>query len=325
MNNELQNSTNTALTLNDILSLFSFDFIKWSNLDAKYQKNEKNGKTLEGDHFKVFYTCNKDKIPKIQNVLNFPNSYISGHQLSPINNNQNDISVLVKQAKEDEIIREVIASQILNYYNCETAFYFGTIGSKLNPYNSISIDFISPDENFYTLQNLDFYDIWEIKDSIAEFNPNCRTSINPMPIILQNASIKQRENLIRSFVRSYMVRTILLRDSDHTNYNQGILINPKKKIYSFINFDYENAFSEGNLENEHRLSLKYIFNEYPDIYNEIFVKSLEIYNLLLSLPSPNSSTRGKLLKRFKSSLDEFIKFSKLEYEDVEFDVSQKSI
>jgi len=259
--------------LDEIINVLTIQKAKWEDINpSQFDIVDQDASKLEGSHYKNFYLCNSNSIPNlIKNTFSKKNNYIT--YFSNITNEgiiPEKVSVLIKSENN---IKEVLASQILNYLGCNTAFNF-FIKSRNPKENYLgSVDFISENEQFETLKNLNIIWTYDLNAMIIQIDDK-----NTFP----NISQQKRKELKEQIVKSFLTRICVLADYDFDDYNCGILQNKDSNHINFINFDYELClkgigFTQKNYINQIMFTA---FTDFPSIYREFISKITEIYNVL---------------------------------------------
>ena len=209
--------------------------------------------------------------------------------------------------KQEFATKDVFISRLFNYLRIPTVYYFNTIEqlpntSILNPNwktNTISIDFISNNEEFST-----FYEQNEFPDDTIE---SWLTSIDriiekhfatrPYPMYSLSEIRDTKENLERQFVETYLVRKLLINDTDFSHHNFGILINKQTQNISLApNFDLEYGLNKLNINSllySVPENMKFIYERYPDLIMSFMEKSRN----LITPDNSNQSPLDKLLNQ----------------------------
>ena len=257
--------------LNEIINVLTIQKTKWESINpTHFDLTDKDATKLDGSHYKNFYLCNSNSIPNLaESTFSKTNNYVT--YFSNISNEglvPEKISVLIKC---ENSIKEVLASQILNYFGCNTAFNF-FIKTKNAKENYLgSIDFISENEQFETFKNLNIIWTYDLNGILAQINDK-----NTFP----NISHQNRKNLKKEIIKSFLTRICVLDDFDFDNYNCGILLNKKTNYVKFINFDYELSLAGNSQEKYINEVMLTAFTDFPSIYREFISKTTEIYNVL---------------------------------------------
>ena len=188
----------------------------------------------------------------------------------------------------------MFASQILNYFGCNTAFNF-FITTKNPKENYLgSIDFISDNEEFKTLKDLNLIWTCDLNGMLSQINDN-----KTFPQISQ----QNRKNLKEQLIKSFLTRVCVLTDYDFDNYNCGILTNKETNNITFVNFDYELSLT-GNAQKKHINEVMLTaFTDYPKMYREFIFKTTELFNVLNDVNlNNNDKNYNKLISNLKENL-----------------------
>ena len=85
--------------------------------------------------------------------------------------------------------------------------------------------------------------------------------------------------IVKDYVYSFAIRKLVLDDIDFYENNCGILID--EHTIKYINFDYENTFSNSyNFTNPSK-TLKYMQDNFPDVFKKFEKKSDMIFHTLV--------------------------------------------
>ena len=293
---------------------------------------------VRGTRYKQFVRCSSDVFEDLINELRtnpncsyvtYMNDVIKGGYIPQF------LSILKKEKRDDLQYREkdrygighladICASRVLNYFECPTAYE--TILDIDGEVFGCSVDFNNPDEDFYILSGLNgnygcygkndlVESIYRIGDGLYGFKLN--------QFIKQCKLNKVKENTINfedmmtqyeeDYIYSWLIRVLVLNDSDFRYYNLGLIHNTKDNTIRMApNFDFEYCFNdirEDVWSSRNINNLQYIASNYPNVYSK-FVSKLE---QLLSRENGKSKVR-KILEsvigneeRAKPFLEDFRK------------------
>ena len=185
-----------------------------------------------------------------------------------------DNTRLCNTDSNEYISQEVLAAQLLNYYGINTCHNIVAHDKISDKYNLLSVDFVEPDTEFYTFDEMNY---------ILGFNID-RDILYQLPALYHADEIKevgkdQIDKICSQYVYSFLIRKLIFKDNDFSHTNCGILKH-KDGTLDFINFDYEFCFDIIDFEDFGTFSdskiehiLKTISKQYPDVLKEFIEKS----------------------------------------------------
>jgi len=280
--------------VNKIVDLFQVERPTWDSLNLEMYDEviEDYNNMLYGHAFKQFYRCDSKVLkPLTQQLLSDKNSpYIT--QISKVVKEDGiipeKVSVLIKYSDKKKVLKEVIATKILNYFGVKTPYNF-YVQDNQKPEGAYlgSVDLISEDEKFYTMADLEisFYEnIDWMFENIDTLNiQNNKRTYAPMFSQTKKAKVyENKEKIKQDLVMSYLVRGVLLNDMDFTSANCGFLLNSKTDEIKIVDFDFELALSDirDYPDDLYRTNISYIMKNYPKIYRDFFNKVIEIISVI---------------------------------------------
>ena len=218
--------------------------------------------------------------------------------IDDIENHPKYLSALIKQAPLDQqYMCEIFAPRIFNEFRVPVVFNTTCKDSDGEEY-VVSLDFIKPNERLFLLDeacgNSQFGVELTLKESLEDFNAFVDYCSDKHQC---TQTRKQKIDLEKQFIRSYLLRILLLADWDFSTKNVGLLINEKTgQMRLAPNFDLEYCFmSEFPVEED----LMFAYEKYPEIV-EKFCKKVEQFS------------KGKLFakSKFETMLE---KYSSIDY------------
>ena len=267
----------------DISGLMEFDYVDQDDENYLDGHLQKRFVMLDKQYFSRYFDM-------IKNNLN-SNSYVS--YLDPMNIGLGEIpknlSVLVKEISlyglfDDykEVVKvfgEVFAPKILNYFGCKTVCNaFCDNGN--NSLYVLSLDFIKHDCEYIPASLVD--DNLEVSGSC--FMGENLSCIDEKIFLLKNMARLEgfgeiscdNQAIKENYIKSYLVRTLLLGDGDFHTKNYGFIIDKKdKKIIDAPNHDFEFLFTTIFPHMLYsRENIEYIIKNYPEIMSD-FLKKLQ--------------------------------------------------
>ena len=257
---------------------------------------------VRGTRYKQFVRCSSDVFEDLINELrNNPKcSYVTYmNDLIKSGYIPQFLSILKKEKRDDLQYREkdrygighladICASRILNYFECPTAYE--TMLDIDGEVFGCSVDFNNPDEDFYILSGLNnvwgvygkndlVESLYRIEDSLYAFKNNQFIQISESG--KQNNEIDYEDMMKQyeeDYIYSWLIRVLVLSDSDFRFYNLGLIHNTKDNTIRMApNFDFEYCFNdirEDVWTSTNMNNLKFIASNYPNVYKK-FVDKLE--------------------------------------------------
>ena len=190
------------------------------------------------------------------------------------------ISALYKYTDIDIGLREVIASRIMNYFEIPTSYEMLVKVDDRN-YGVLSADYVPSGKEMYTLGDFRIY-----TDRSVELDHNTildRMDIvykskrrdNPLPHVNSSQEFKnQVHSILEDYMYGYLVRTIILGDSDFHQDNCAILFDEDKiSIDQLIHFDYDGSLRTNKMNyGLTHTDLKFVATMYPHIFKKFVSK-----------------------------------------------------
>lgn len=234
---------------------------------------------LHNGYFSKFFREAKKRQTSYQTYLN-DEDLLQG--IKPEN-----VSVLIKEIGQvyglyneidvKKMYSEALGSRVLEFFGLKTAYNRAICdGSK---YYVASIDFLKPANYFFTVEEI------APRNEIATYFP-LKHNID---MLLKDADILKREicesfgvtdvllnkeQIARDFVSTYLVRVMLLGDTDFKGVNYGLIFNrAKNEIVTAPNYDLEYALgtpAKGLLNFDE--NFRFVKENYPDILDDFFKK-----------------------------------------------------
>ena len=192
------------------------------------------------------------------------------------------IHEVIGEIGEVGALREVLSSQILNYFGCPTVY--NAIVETLNKDNNvefkvISADFMEGDKVFSTFDDYRCEISQGLEFAIKNINNKILNKIKTI-------SNEEKQKFIRDFIKTYFVRGYVLNDGDFYHCNIGQIVDPYQHKISLINFDYECSFCQWHqnsmLVNQKikrfQKDIDYLRTHFPSEYKELMedLKTLNI-------------------------------------------------
>lgn len=241
---------------------------------------------IGGERSKRFVRFSGDVFSElIEEIQNNPNTSFDTYLNEVIKEGYTPeyVSVLIKKpnnimTKVDEYglghFRDVIASKVLNYFECPTTYEtLVKIDGKLK---SCSVDFNKPDEDLYMAHDLLPHQgvmPWDLDDSQFYLTHKFNKLANELDI--DDSNNEMFAKLMDDYIYSYLVRKIVIQDSDYGFHNMGIIHNKKENIlYMAPNFDFEYCFMiddyKENLSANRYIvdTFKYVKKYYPKVFDK---------------------------------------------------------
>jgi len=271
MEESIVNKLNEVLAYNED-KLYKVELEGYGDMSLKKDK-------FDGKHVKNFFRLNSlNLLPFLEKISNINHNYITYfNNILPEGNIPNHISVLMKKLNKKQIISEVIGAKITEYFGLNTPINFAMFTGKDDSRKDfvISVDFVSENEMF---DSLDDYQLeYEKGIDIKGFFEDYRIMMqdNSDFDFVSEDRVKELENEI---MLSFLVRDVLLGDSDFCSLNLGFLLNETDKKIKLINFDYEDAFVIKNLTSKHYEIIDYAIKNHPNVYQNFINKVNTILN-----------------------------------------------
>lgn len=236
---------------------------------------------LDGNLTKRFAMIDKkyfeDYIKSIKTGSSSFSSYIENADIKN-DTYPSKFSVLLKKSSMRNIYVDVVCSRLMDFFEVDTVFnqVLNDEAYSKTPYQLMaSIDFIKPNEEFYSLFEIDCNNSFNRFSKFEEIEKSVRQILKIFSrkhIVLNNK--KENEKIIEDILYSFFVRRFILGDNDVRSGNFGILFNLKTHKVRFApNFDFNAAFLQHNYCKD---ALIYLMNNYSNIYNKLILKFNEL-------------------------------------------------
>ena len=272
----------------DILKYFKPDIIDKRQLNIEeYDESDLDGNNkLIGHMNKRFVRIDTSAIPMfVQELQSNPNCcYVScANDVIKEGIVPEKISVMLKTGKgnfQRRMInnggsslefRESIASKLLNWLECPTCYNF--VVRDGNVVYVASVDFISDNEKFYSLEDFEMRWSYDLKKMFNDLN----SIIDKFEFNSEEDKLNNKKQVFDDFMYTLLIREALLSDGDYHTGNIGLLYNEKEKSLKFVNFDMEFLFLSPNLLYRLKPAMSSIRTEYPNVYNKFIDKTRQIY------------------------------------------------
>ena len=286
----------------DIDSLHEFDLV-----------DEQHGNELVGHLNKRFVRLHRaymkdyfDVVKKSQNC-----SFVSYLENEDIKNDfiPKNLSVLVKKMisipsdKESAYLKivkkrtfaEVVCPKILNFYGCETVFNECLVTDNIYV---LSLDFIKPNQTYYALMdlkgNFQFLANGRVDNNVDAFKKQIEQLkhliANNENLFFKKQPTADVDEMTEKLVYSWLIRCILLGDTDFSSKNFGLIYdNVKNEITSAPNYDFEfcvkvlrpDFVAKNGMIDPHGYfaNIKYVMENYPSVYKKFIEKTKMISSL----------------------------------------------
>jgi len=235
------------------------DFITNYDLIEKY--------TLDGHCTKQFAMINKSQLEhyfrQAKKRNNHFETYLEDKDIISTQIPQN-ISILIKKENYNDIALEIYGCKVLNFFGVPTCYNF-PIKDKFGNFLLGSIDFIKPNEEFYTYAQYSRGEIFSGTDSLKQINYSGVIAINEFSKRhLLFLSKSKKEELLKELIYSATIRKLVLGDSDFRSGNFGLLYNKKSHtLRNSPNFDFDYLFKSYP---NHEQELRWLKAYYPELY-----------------------------------------------------------
>lgn len=237
------------------------------------------------------------------------------------NNSISTYSIILKEDKVLDIECEVLGSRIFNFYGLPTVYnkrFDEKKGKAIVDSYVASVDCLKPNERFYDLFDIAFIGGGNLLSIQAEgLDKTINGITKAVSWYLDKLKIRYTDEQLQDFksfiVYSYMVRVLLLNDSDYRNGNAGIIVNEKDNYFRpFPNFDYNLLFDCKT--NEDRLKLiEDIAVSYPEVLDDFLAKTENFVTMkgedkqspcedIFNESIKRKSARENLLEKFYSNV-----------------------
>lgn len=266
------------MTKEEILNIFKVDLKN----EGDYEKYDDDlNSVIDGIHQKDFIRADKNHF---EEVFKKRKNKKSDSYITYIDNIRKEgiapekLSTLKKYMLGPlTATKETIASKLLNYFDCPTA-YNSAVEKNLSNNRGFmvySLDFISENESFENilrLINLDedrIYTIWPVLEDYLKKRFFGKSETFNEDLL----------KLKKDFIKSHFIREFIIGDRDIGTHNFGLLTNEKTNRFRFISFDFESTFCEQRYKNDH-FNMEYMFRKQPELVKEIYDKCMELKSVL---------------------------------------------
>ena len=247
-----------------------------------------------------------------------------------------NVSVLIKEIGQmyglyneielKKMYSEAIGSRVLDFFGCKTVYNRAICdGAK---YYVASIDFLKPAHYFFSAGEI------APRNEIATYFPlkhNINVLLDDVDILKKEICsafgvqdvVVDKEQIVKDFVSSYLVRVMLLGDTDFKSANYGLIYDrSKNEIVTAPNYDFEFALGTPakHLSNFDE-NFRFIQENYPDSLNEFFEKLEDFaknrliigpkYKGIVHKEIDNEVVRNSFNKFFELNADYIFKFREL--------------
>ena len=106
-----------------------------------------------------------------------------------------------------------------------------------------------------------------------------------------------KDKLFSDFAYSYLIRRVLLGDTDFQPWNLGLLVNEKDEYIKMVNFDFEYCFRNARLIPSVEQDLKFAKTFFPNEYAKFLEKVDEVRMILPRLKDLEDQTIFMALKK----------------------------
>ena len=292
--------TNTVLIETDgnydiqtIIALFDSSYASMNDSDTQFKKL---------NYMKDYF----DVVKKSQNC-----SFVSYLENEDIKNDfiPKNLSVLVKKMisipsdKESAYLKivkkrtfaEVVCPKILNFYGCETVFNECLVTDNIYV---LSLDFIKPNQTYYALMdlkgNFQFLANGRVDNNVDAFKKQIEQLkhliANNENLFFKKQPTADVDEMTEKLVYSWLIRCILLGDTDFSSKNFGLIYdNVKNEITSAPNYDFEfcvkvlrpDFVAKNGMIDPHGYfaNIKYVMENYPSVYKKFIEKTKMISSL----------------------------------------------
>lgn len=197
------------------------------------------------------------------------------------NNSTSTYSIILKEDKVLDIECEVLGSRVFNFYELPTVYnkrFDEKRGKAIVDSYVASVDCLKPNERFFDLSEIAFIRGGNLLAIQAEGLDKTVDGIaGAVAGFLDKNQIsyskKELSNFKSFLVYSYMVRVLLLNDSDYRNGNAGIIVNKEDDYFRpFPNFDFNLLFDSALSEAKLKL-IEDIAISYPEVLDDFLEKT----------------------------------------------------
>jgi len=261
-----------------------------------------------GVNNKKFVRCNPKKLPNFIESMRGENSYVvPSKRVIADGNIPENVSVIVKADMKKYVVREVIGSQVANWFNLNTC-YNCAVNTAMG-YDMISVDMIDNHEKLFTFYELKPINCWGTCEEQLEVVGDMLSDKNLINHKITISS-EQKEKIIEDYVYSHLVRRVLFSDDDFGTRNCGILYNKGNRAVKVINFDYEYiADPKGDTRSNTIKDIAYISRNYPNIFNKflekvaiIIIAKKGLYETLQNYPQTTDQNTSDIIKEILDKL-----------------------
>ena len=197
--------------------------------------------------------------------------------LSDLKNAPEYLSVLIKSASTDkQLLCEVFVPYICNEFDIPTVCNSTCKDAEDNEFVA-SLDFIKPNERFFSLYDVCGYEYQLGVDVNLE---NALKVIRKFMVAFEREqemtlSAEDKRALEERFVSDYLLRVCFLADCDFSTKNVGFLFDEKKNsLRTAPNFDFEYTFMcEMSVEED----VLFAYKHYPEVVDDFMNKLKDFY------------------------------------------------
>lgn len=293
LNSEIVDNLISDEKLKKLLDVFKVNEVNVFDIKGKqYDSSTIYGKDeLTGRAFKRFFRYTGSCFDDVkQEILSNPNSsYVTFFNRVAKEDGlvPEWMSVLTKQSDVFRAQKEVIASQLFNYCGVPTCANFSMYDNKKRyERNLVSIDMISENERFYTTDDFKFK--YKYDYDLEMWHKQMIALLDKQKIIKKHP--EKKDKIITDLVYSYLIRRVLLGDSDCQPWNIGMLINEKDEYIKLVNFDFEYCFRSARLLYGIDQDLNFAKKHFPNEYKRFLEIVKEVKNVLPMLKDLEDET-----------------------------------
>jgi len=299
------------------------------NKVEEYDETFSSGDIIGGVRFKKFVRFDSEVFKElVDEIKNNPNCSYDTYVNELIKSGYipKHISVLKKEDNSfrnaDDMyeighFKEVIASRILNFFECPTTYeVLLNIGRQTF---SCSVDFGRYREDFYQMSRIPLIHSLGL-NSMDENVKDLRVKLKYFTS--HNNIDKHAEEMSKKFIEDYiysmMIRKFVLCDDDCGFHNVGLIYNVEKNTVRMApSFDFEYCFIFAKDDHERRKEfaefeedLKFVKVNYPHIFSKFTTKLRQIMAkknevTMLSKIVENEIGKDKKSKKFSSALEDY--------------------
>lgn len=252
----------------------------------EYVENEDNKPC--GMRVKKFYRASVNLFPElIDSIQNDEEcSYLTNFNDVIMNDSYvpKYMSVLIKDNSKEIGFREMVASNVMNYFGISTTFE-KLVEKEDGSYGTLSVDFVPSGKEFFTLGELGIntdlsleLDDRTIRKKLMD---QYRSKVNSdyfAQVISKEEFESQLNKLIEEYMYAFLVRTYILGDQDFHEDNCGVIMDTERfNIDNFVQFDYEATLSNsrtfGGIDTD---DFMYVARRYPLVLRRLLHRVEEL-------------------------------------------------